>query len=169
MFHRSHTVFEQEVTLYEFTLGHLKVIAADLDEAAMTVAPFEGANPPVWILGHLAICTDFAAQMLGLKPECPEPWHKQFAPGSQPSALQPPLPTKDELLSAIENGCRRVAAAAPSASSDVMAQEHPVQILKGTPIKTNGDLLAHLMSTHQAFHLAQLSACRRNAGKGPIV
>jgi len=50
-----------------------------------------------------------------------------------------------------------------------MDQPHSVQILKETPIRTNGDLLAHLMSTHQSFHLAQLSACRRKAGKGPIV
>ena len=25
------------------------------------------------------------------------------------------------------------------------------------------------MNTHEAFHLAQLSACRRNSGKGPLV
>jgi hypothetical protein len=29
--------------------------------------------------------------------------------------------------------------------------------------------MAHLMTTHMSFHLAQLSACRRAAGKGPIV
>ncbi len=50
-----------------------------------------------------------------------------------------------------------------------MEQPHAVEILKPTNLKTNGDVLAHLMCTHMAFHIAQLSACRRKSGKGPIV
>jgi len=80
-------VFERELTLYEFTLALLKLIAADLDEAAMGTAPFEGANPPVWILGHLAICTDYAGQLLGLQPECPRPWHKHRVPTTVAQAV----------------------------------------------------------------------------------
>src|SRR6476620_8277017 len=100
-------MFERELTLYKFTLGHLKLVANNLDESAMNTPPFEGGNPPVWILGHLAVATDFAGRLLGLEPICPPAWHKQFAPGSQPSELKPPLPSKGELVTAIENGCRR--------------------------------------------------------------
>ncbi len=64
-------MFERELTLYKFQLGYLKMVAADLDESAMTVPPFEGANPPVWILGHLAVSMDFAARMLGQPTACP--------------------------------------------------------------------------------------------------
>ncbi len=162
-------MFERELTLYEFTLEYLKTIAADIDENKMGDAPFEGANPPVWILGHLAVCTDYSAQLLGLRPSCPKPWHSMFGPGSNPAEIPSPQPSKAELMLAIEDGCRRVMEAAPSASPDAMNQPHAVQLLKETPLKTNGDVLAHLMSTHQSFHLAQLSACRRKSGKGPIV
>ncbi len=162
-------MFERELTLYKFTLNHLKLLAADLDEESLSTPPFEGANPPVWILGHLALGTDYAAMLLGLNRACSKAWHKQFGPGTNPAALEGPLPTKSELVAAIENGCRRVAEAAPGASTERMNQPHAVELLKQTVLKTNGDVLAHLMTTHQSFHLAQLSACRRKSGKGPLI
>lgn len=162
-------MFELELTLYKFNLKYLRQLAADLDESQMGVAPFAGANTPLWILGHLASTADFAGRMLGLEPACPRAWHKQFAPGTKPADLQPPLPTKAELLAAIENGHRRVSEAAPDASADAMNEPHNVALLAPTVLKTKGHVVAHLMTTHVAFHLAQLSACRRHAGKGPIV
>lgn len=162
-------MFERELTLYTFTRNYLRMLVADLDEEAMTVAPFEGANPPVWILGHLAVCTDYATGILGLPRACPKQWHKQFAPGSNPAALEDPLPGKSELVEAFEAGWSRVAEAAPNAKAEQMDEPHAIELLKETVLKTNGDVLAHLMTTHQSFHLAQLSACRRKQGKGPII
>ncbi len=57
----------------------------------------------------------------------------------------------------------------PRASAEVLDKPHEVELLKTTNLKTNGDVLAHLMCTHLAFHVAQLSACRRHAGQGPVV
>jgi hypothetical protein len=162
-------MFETQQELYEFQLNYIKLLAADFDEADMAVAPYPGGNPPVWILGHLAICTDFAAGLLGQKPECPREWHKHFAPGSNPAEVPQPHPTKAELLTALEKGHRRVAAALPEASAEALAQPHSVAILSRTNLKTNGHVLGHLMSTHAAFHVAQLSACRRVKGKPPVV
>lgn len=162
-------MFEHELTLYEFNLRYLQWLMADIDDADLAKPAFPGGNPPVWILGHLAICTDYAARLLGGKPECPREWHKQFAPGTNSAALEPPLPGKAELLAAIANGHARVAELAPGASSEAMNAEHAIELLKPTVLKTNGDVVAHLMCTHPAFHLAQLSACRRAAGKGPLV
>jgi hypothetical protein len=162
-------VFERELTLYQFTLNHLRLLAVDIKEPDMNVAPFEGANPPVWILGHLAVATDYAGRMLGLPAICPKQWHAQFGPGSKPTELKAPLPTKGDLLAAIEAGHRRVSEAAPEANAEAMNQPHSVEILKTTNLKTNGDVVAHLMTTHQAFHVAQLSACRRKKGLGPFV
>ncbi len=107
-------MLERELTLYKFNLNYLRRLLADIAEADMTATPFAGANPPVWILGHLAVATDYAGRMLGLERACPRDWHAKFSPGSKPADLQAPLPTKAELLAAIENGHRRVADAAPA-------------------------------------------------------
>jgi hypothetical protein len=160
---------QQQLTLHDFQLGYIKMIAADLDEVDMAVAPFPGDNPPVWILGQLAVCTDYAGRMLGLKPECPREWHKHFAPGTNPAEVPQPHPSKEELLTAIDKGHRRVAEAFPNANWEALEQPHAVELLKRSNLKTNADVLAHLMTTHPAFHVAQLSACRRKKGKGPVV
>ncbi len=162
-------MFERELTLYKFNRNYLRVLVADLDESLMNVAPFSGANPPVWILGHLAISTDYAGRILGLHRACPKQWHAMFAPGTNPAALETPLPSKSELVEAFENGCRRVIEAMPDAKSEVLDAPHAIELLKTTVLKTNGDVLAHLMTTHESFHLAQLSACRRKAGNGPVI
>ncbi|MGD9722683.1 MAG: DinB family protein [Pirellulales bacterium] len=162
-------MFERELTLYQFNLDYLKVLVGDLDDSALHARPYAGGNPPVWILGHLAVSTDYAARMLGLRPACPKEWHQQFGPGSKPDAIAQPAPSKGDLVSAIETGCRRVMEAAPNASAEFMNQPHAVELLKTTVLKTNGDVLAHLMTTHTSFHMAQLSACRRASGKAPFV
>jgi hypothetical protein len=162
-------VFERERTLYKFNLNYLCLLAADLEEADMGKSPFPGANPPVWILGHLAVATDYAGRLLGLETACPRAWHKQFAPGSKPADVQEPYPAKAELVAAIENGHRRVAEAAAMATEEAMNQPHSVELLKPTVLKTTGDVVSHLMCTHVAFHVAQLSACRRKAGKAAVV
>ena len=162
-------MLDRELTLFVFNRNYLRLLAADLDEASMNVAPFEGGNPPVWILGHLAVSIDSAGRFFGLERACPRDWQVKFSPGSKPAELKPPLPSKAELVEAIENGCRRVIDSAPKATADFLSQPHAVEILKPTVLKTNGDVLAHLMNNHFAFHLAQLSACRRKSGKPPVI
>ncbi len=110
-------MFERELTLYKFNRNYLRLLAADIDESLMNVAPFPGANPPVWILGHLAISTDYAAHILGQRRECPKQWHVLFGPGTNSGALEGPLPSKAELVEAFENGCRRVVEAMPDANA----------------------------------------------------
>jgi hypothetical protein len=80
-----------------------------------------------------------------------------------------PYPTKAELMTAIENGCRRCVAALATADTEMLNQPHAVELLKRSNLKTNADVLCHLMATHAAFHVAQLSACRRGKGKRPLI
>ncbi len=157
------------LTLYDFQLGYIKQLVKDLEDADLNVPPFPGANPPVWILGHLAVCTDYAARLLGERPACPKEWHRQFAPGTNPSDIAQPYPSLVELVTAIEAGHRRVAAALPNADQAALDQPHAIELLKRSNLKTNRDVLAHLITTHPSFHVAQLSACRRKKGHGPVV
>lgn len=162
-------MLEQAVTVYQFMLGMAKTLAADIDDDHMLTPPFAGANSPLWILGHLAVVADYAGKMLGQERQCPREWHAMFAPGSKPANLQEPLPSKAELLSALENGHRRVIAAIESVTPEQLNQPQPFEMLKPLPLKTVGDVLVHMMTSHEGFHLAQLSACRRKLGKGPLL
>src|SRR5262249_52036022 len=98
------------------------------------------------------------------------PWLTMFGPASDPDALPADAPGKGHLLSAFESGCEAVAQATKDPPPpEVLGRPHGIDVgdLK-TTIPTVGDLVAHLMTTHQAFHLGQLSACRRMLGRPPL-
>jgi hypothetical protein len=158
-------MFDREITLYAFALNYCRMLTADLDEAKLLAPPVPGVHSPAWILGHLAISTDYAASLLGLPRVCPASWFKAFGPGSAADSVPSPAPTKAELMSVIESGQARVAAAAKTADPAAMAKPHALNMeLLKRALPTNGDLLAHLLTTHPATHLGQLSLCRRLMG-----
>ncbi len=158
-------MFERECTLYAFTMGYARLLSEDIDDARFAEQPAPGLNHPAWVLGHLAICTDYAAGLLGLPAACPKPWAQLFGPGSTPRPDRSIYPAKVDLLNVLEKGHERVTKAARNADPESIAQPHTLEIafLKG-PLPTVGDLLAHLMTTHEAAHLGQLSTWRRILG-----
>lgn len=157
------------LTLYDFNLAYCERLAGDITSEQMTAQPSPGVNPPAWLLGHLAICTDFGLQLLGKPNRLPAEWHQEFGPGSKPLSETHPYPEKDELLIALREGHAAVAAALAEADVSVLAEPNPLpfEFLQQT-LPTKGDLLAHLMATHEASHLGHLSNWRRQMGLPPL-
>jgi hypothetical protein len=163
-------MLEYERKLYDFVLNYCRLLAEDIAEADMAYQPVAKMNPPVWILGHLAISTDYAAMLLGLSKDCPEEWHRRFGPGSRAPRPDEPRPKKDNLLLAIQRGHERVSHASERVTAERLAQQHPVDLaFLRESLPTVGELLAHLMTTHPAAHLGQLSAWRRACGMPEVL
>lgn len=161
-------MYERESTLYAFTLQYLERLIAEMPDDKLFASCGAGANPPAWVIGHLAVCTDYAAGLLGLPMVCPKPWHKMFGPTGKPFAGAADYPPRVDMLAALKNGHERVTSALPNANPATLSAPHTLAILAGTPIKTNGELLSHLLTTHEAVHIGQLSAWRRQLGQGPL-
>ncbi len=158
-------MFEQERTLFGFNREYCRELRTGLSDETLWTSPSKGVHPAGWILGHLAIAFDYARSLLGGERKCPAPWHVMFGPGSSDEVRESRRPTLAELEVAIESGHDDVLANLNAAHPDTLAQPHqiPFEILKQT-VPTNRDLLAHLMTTHYATHLGQLSVCRRVLG-----
>jgi hypothetical protein len=156
-------MLERESLLFAWVLDYTRKLANGIDDAQMTVQPAPGMNTPVWILGHLAIASDFAGMFLGLPMACPKVWHKIFGPGSDPSKVPTPHPTKAELLAQIEANHARVTEALRTATPEALAKPHTFAPTRDI-FPTIADMLAHLMTTHPTLHLGQLSAWRRLHG-----
>lgn len=161
-------MFDNQIAIFQFMLSYLQQTMVDISEEEMDKQPFEGANSPRWILTHLAICTDYAARALGGDLECPKEWHKAYGPGSKPNADGIPMPTRDELLAALEKGHARVIELAQKAEPESLEKPHGVSFLEPTPLKTVGDFVSHLMTSHEAGHVGQLSYWRRATGRDPL-
>ncbi|MBX3424071.1 MAG: DinB family protein [Pirellulales bacterium] len=157
------------LTLYGFNLAYCERLAADIPDEEMHTQPSPDVNTPAWLLGHLAICTDYALQTLGQPTRLPAEWHAEFGPRSQPQMEKHPYPDKQELLLALREGHAAVAAALESVDLAVLDEPNPlpVKFLKKL-LPTKGDLVAHLMATHEAAHLGHLSNWRRQTGRPPL-
>jgi hypothetical protein len=161
-------MFEREAVLCRFMLEYFRGLVADIPQEQLTKAAAPGANPPAWELGHLAICADYALKILGQPPRCRKAWYEDFGPGSAPVAKPERVPGRDELVSAITSGYEAAIAALPKADPEVLRQPNPIPFMKDTPIRTNEQLLAHLLTTHLAAHIGHLSVWRRAMGKPPL-
>lgn len=155
-------MFERERTLYAFVLQYSQMLTNDIEDEQLADLPAAGANHPAWILGHLAICTDYAAKLVGLPRACPVEWHKMFGPGSKAIADRAAYPRKSELLKALADGHERVTAGVAKADPEAMRQ--PQSLIFQEHFPTVADMIAHLMTTHPCVHLGQLSAWRRFHG-----
>lgn len=152
--------------LCRFLFDYLEKITAEMtpEDLLTTVG---GANPPGWILGHLVIVADYAGPYLKLPRKCPAAWHKAFGPGSIPSP-EMPQQTAAEWVASIRSGYESVLAALPAVDEPWMNEPHGAAILAGTKIETKGQLLSHILTTHLASHIGQLSAWRRSRKQKPL-
>jgi hypothetical protein len=161
-------MLETECVLNQFMVDYLLMLVADIEESQMDDQPCDGFNPPRWILGHLAVYSDYALRSTGARFQCPKEWHRSFARGSESGQCPVEKPSKSELVSKINVGFEMVRERCQGMDPAQLELPHSVPFLVASPLKTVGHVLAHLMTTHFASHLGQLSAWRRIRGRSPV-
>ena len=158
-------MFDRELRLYGLMYGLLQNLLKDIDEIRFHHPLCEGGNSPAWILSHLAVVNDYCLKNFGEQRIAPAEWHKRFRPGALPKNDPAPLPSKAEVMEVLEKGRRRIFETAANVDPEKMDQPHTADIFKDSPVKTVGDVVAHLLTTHFAFHIGQISSWRRLEGK----
>ena len=161
-------MFERELRLNGLMNGYLARLLNDLDDAHCAVPIAEKGNPPAWVLAHLVVTNDYGLRVLEEERVAPPEWRKRFGPSTSPWDDPSPLPSKTELVQKLEESRQRLTAGATKADPARMNQPHGIDFFKGSPVETNADFIAHLLTTHLAGHLGQLSAWRRVQGKPPL-
>ena len=157
-------MFDRELTLYAFNLWYGQALVADLHDEQLAEQPAQGCNHPAWVLGHLAAIADLGLQLLGKPLALSAEWHELFDPGSIPSPERSLYPSKTELVATYEAAHDRLVDAITAGTDpDRLARPNPISDLRRV-LPTLGDLLAHILTTHESTHLGQLSAWRRQLG-----
>jgi hypothetical protein len=156
-------MFERERKLYADLYGYARQLVVDVPDEQLAEQPAPGLNHPAWLLGHLTTAADFVLGLLGGKPTAPDGWAAVFAPGTVPSPERGLYPPKADLLNAFEAAHGALAAAATTTDPALMAKPNPVEPMRAR-FPTLGDLMAYVLTTHEATHLGQLSAWRRVMG-----
>lgn len=124
-------------------------------------------HPPLWILGHLAICAEFGEAILGQQMQHPD-WVAVFGPGSSDEIANPEAYSVEEIITVIDEAYPRLMDLIDKSPADALAADHSIELLKGGALVSVADVQSHLLTSHFAFHTAQLSGWRRAAGFGPL-
>lgn len=161
-------MFDRDIKLNQFFLAYFEEVIADIPANRITERAPGNGHPPVWVLGHLAIVGEMGQVPLGGQLQHPE-WAPLFSPGSSDEVPGADQFAKDDLVQVIHTAYPKLGELLKNAPSEVLDQPHTVELLKGSSIETVADLEVHVLTTHFAFHLAQLSGWRRAAGLGPLV
>ncbi len=151
----------------EFNLHLLKRLMADWPESELDWQPQEELHSARWLLTHLAIAVDYGLMQFDLAGCCPAEWHQAYGPGSQPGSAEN-RPSVSELMTVIDESYAKLRSLVPQLDTAPLRETHKVPLLANTPLKTRGDLAAHILSTHFAFHVGQLSMLRRMLGRPPL-
>jgi len=148
------------------TIGYAKGILADVACETMCEQP-AGLNHPAWLLIHLAVTADYAADLLGGKGVCPESWNVLGDTKKPLSTNRADYPTKQTLVETFEAAFQNAAKLYDQASATDLAKPQKLGFFE-TELPTVADMAMFLIVAHTNLHLGQLSAWRRAMGKAPL-
>ncbi len=160
-------MFDSAIAINEFQCKGFEKIAADINEQSFFEPSAGHGHPPAWIIGHLAISAEAGMQYFGRAIAHPE-WSPIFGIGSSGQVTPSEALRKEVLQTALLQNYQGLREFAAQASPDAMSQPHRLPFFGETPIKTVGDCITLLLTSHFASHLSQLSSCRRVAGFAPL-
>lgn len=156
-----------ERSINAFFRSTIHQLMKDIPSERMNERPAGNGHPPLWILGHLAICAEFGEAILGKQMQHAD-WVPVFGPGSSDDVKNPEAYSADEFIAVIDQAYPRLMDLIDETPADVLGADHPIELLQGGALVTVADVQAHLLTSHFAFHTAQLSGWRRAAGFGPL-
>ena len=156
-------MFESEIAVNENLLAQFGKILADIPEESLFKPSAGHGHSPVWLLGHLAIVGEAGQRMAGGKITHTE-WLRLFGPGSVDNISFNANLTKSLFAASVTEAYAQLRSLALVTDEANASRPHGVSVLTGTPIVTVKHCITHLLTRHFAFHLAQLSSCRRAAG-----
>lgn len=173
------THFQSLRTLLHFNHHMLHRLVDALPESALEGPMVPGANSGRWVLIHLAVSLDLALLTLGRPTLLPRELVAAYAPRSS-GEVGADAPTPAAAIEMIDTAVENIDAALAELAVETDPEEletiatrlqrpHRAEPLQGTPINTIGDAFAHLVTTHFATHLGQLSLVRRAAGLRPVI
>ncbi len=159
---------ESIVALNSFNRQYLHRLIDSIADPELDATFGAGSHSARWILAHLAIAVDYGFKQVDMPFVAPKDWHAAYGPGSEAGSDAKLRPTKAELLKFIDENYVKLCIVSLDADKAKLSVAHTVPLLYDTPVKSKGDLLNHILTTHFASHLGQLSSWRRLIGLPPL-
>lgn len=149
------------------TIEFLQRLVADIPDELLSVQSHGAVNHPAWVIGHLVYSCQLIAGEMGVEPWLALGWEQRFGTGSQPTDSRQAYPGKDELLTLLADAQQRVCRRVVELGIEGLAVPLPdVRYRHIHP--TLGHAVFHVLTSHAAVHVGQVSVWRRVVGLGPL-
>lgn len=158
-----------EVIIQQLGTGHflLEKFTSDFSDEEYFKIPIPGTNHPAWVMGHLACSEDSAVSgIAGKEMRIAQDTHDLFKGGSECIADASKYPSRGELDEMLKNSHAHLLEALQTFDESKWNDPSPEGFPKDF-FPTLGSVWA-MQSTHQFWHIGQLSVCRRALSK-PMV
>jgi hypothetical protein len=156
-------MFGYVLTAGAINLEYGKKLVAEIVDEKMCVQPAPGMNHAAWVIGHLTFVADSMIKVWDQSPSLPREWVELFNLASKPTDDRMRYPSKAALVEAYEKAYHRLMEVVKGAPAEAFEREFPNPKLRGM-LPTVGVAMVHILTSHHALHLGQLSAWRRAQG-----
>jgi len=158
---------DEIIRSYARTLDYLRRLVDDIPDEFMARQTGGAVNHPAWILGHLIHSAQAIGGEIGLPPWLPSNWHRQFGTGSTPASDRSQYPKKATLLAALTDGQKRITERLNELGDQGLSGPLP-DVRYREEFPTLGHAVLHILTSHAAIHVGQLTVWRRAVGLGPL-
>ena len=152
---------------YTLSLTYLRELVAEVPDDMFTAQLAGAVNHPAWVMGHLIYSAQAIGGEIGLTQWLPSEWAAQFATGSIPVSDRTMYPSKDSLLGWLTDAEQRIRNRIITIGDDGMLEPLP-DVRHRESFPTIGHAVLHILTTHAALHIGQLTVWRRVLGYGPL-
>jgi uncharacterized damage-inducible protein DinB len=160
-------MIDEVLNSYRLTLDYLRRLVADVPDQDFCRQPNGVVNHPAWVIGHLTISCQAIGSELGEEGWLPEQWQELFGTGSTPTSDRSAYPSKTALLAALTDSAARVTVRVITLGDAGMSEPLPDERYRSV-LPTVGHAVAHILISHTAVHVGQVSVWRRAAGYQPL-
>ena len=157
-----------QTRLFRLMQGVLHEYLQPLSEESMRQLPAGGGSSINWIVGHLVLANEFGTALLGHPTKYLDAMSPIYGPGTTPTDDPDVLVPVAELQRRFdETGDAMLRQYADAEAATLQAPQESGLFTDQLP--TVDDMMQHLMSTHLAVHVGQISQQRRERGLPPLV
>lgn len=157
-------MFERELGMFRFLRNYAHNLMTDIRDDDLCVRPHPQSTHAAWLLGHLAVVYDRIGDHIGGIRILEERWHELFAPGTTVQDDPAIYPSRIELIEAYDAGHAQLERTVPDIPRHKIDAPNPHQRL-AEYLPATGDLIAFVLTAHEATHIGQLSAWRQALGR----
>ena len=158
---------DEVLNSFHRTLDYLRRLVADVQEIDMALQPNHAANHPAWVIGHLVYSCQAIGGEIGLAPWLPTHWEELYGTGSNPTPIADNYPAKAELLAVLANAEEKLDQRLRELGDEGLNQPLPDKNYRSI-FPTLGHAVVHVLTSHTAVHVGQVSVWRRAAGAKPL-